>query len=128
MFRQPGFGHGNMFAQPGFAQIPSGGDMVLLLVLSIGLPLLVPGLLLIPPAWKLCSRAGFPRWFSFAMIIPLANLTLLYFIAFSQWPSEFRSQRVDDGRDGKNRPGSSKTPAPAPADAGFTSSEQRNGG
>jgi hypothetical protein len=64
----------------------------LTLILAIGLPLLVPSLILIPPMWKLCSRAGFPRWFSFAMLIPLANITLLYFIAFSQWPSEFREQ------------------------------------
>jgi hypothetical protein len=95
--------------------------MILTLILAIGLPLLVPSLVLIPPAWKLCSRAGFPRWFSFAMIIPLANLTLLYFIAFSQWPSELQAQRKEDA---KNRMGSNQVPT----EVGFTTNSERRDG
>jgi hypothetical protein len=50
------------------------------------------GLILIPPVWKLCGRAGFPRWFSLAMPIPLANVALLYFLAFSVWPADLRRE------------------------------------
>jgi len=78
-----------------------------MLILAIVIPLMLPSLLLIPPLWKLCARAGFPCWFSFAMVIPLANLTLLYFLAFSEWPSELReqmAQRTDaDGKHGVDR-------------------------
>jgi hypothetical protein len=83
----------------------------LTLILAITIPLLVPSLILIPPMWKLCGRAGFPRWFSFAMLIPLANITLLYFIAFSQWPSEFRNQSAPrEKKDEPPRPESIKVP------------------
>ena len=79
---------------------PFGSASMLWISLAILLSLVVPSLLLIPPMWKLCAKAGFPRWFSLAMAIPLANLTLLYFIAFSQWPSELRVRRnvEEDGR------------------------------
>ena len=81
-------------------------DMILFRVL----PALVVGLMLIPPAWKLCARAGFPRWFSFAMMIPLANVALLYFLAFSPWPADLLAAKVKGERDREPR-------EPAPSNA-----------
>jgi hypothetical protein len=74
-----------------------GGRTMLATILYILLPLTLPSILMIPPMWNLCGRAGFPRWFSFAIVIPLANLTLLYFLAFSQWPSQLRQHEQASG-------------------------------
>jgi hypothetical protein len=89
-------------------------DLVLALFVGIPVALVVPSVILIPPVWKLCSRAGFPRWFSLAMIVPLANLTLLYFIAFSQWPSDLRQRVLDKARDDFD--GKRPRPAPTPVE------------
>lgn len=40
------------------------------------------------PLWRICTRIGFPGWISLAALIPLANLLLLYFLAFAEWPRE----------------------------------------
>lgn len=56
------------------------------------LGMLVVGLLVVFPLWRICTRVGFPGWLSLAALLPFANLLLLYFIAFSQWPVERRSR------------------------------------
>jgi hypothetical protein len=43
--------------------------------------------LIIVPFWVIFAKAGFPRWLSLLMVIPLANLIMLYVFAFSAWPS-----------------------------------------
>lgn len=37
------------------------------------------------PYWKIFSKAGFSGWLSLCMIIPLVNLIVLYYVAFSDW-------------------------------------------
>jgi hypothetical protein len=49
--------------------------------------MLVLGLLLIIPFWRLFSKAGFSGWWSLLMIVPVANLIALYVLAFSNWPA-----------------------------------------
>jgi hypothetical protein len=55
-----------------------------------GLPellfLLVGGIVIIIPLWKVFSKAGYPGSLSQGMILPVVNIALLYFIAFSDWP------------------------------------------
>jgi hypothetical protein len=48
--------------------------------------MLVLGLLLIIPFWRLFSKAGYSGWWSLLMLIPLVNLITLYVLAFSNWP------------------------------------------
>jgi len=38
------------------------------------------------PFWKIFEKAGFPPALSLIMLIPIANLVALYFVAFSTWP------------------------------------------
>jgi hypothetical protein len=45
--------------------------------------LMIP--VVIVPYWKIFSRAGFSGWLSLVMLIPLANLVVLYVVAFSEW-------------------------------------------
>lgn len=39
------------------------------------------------PFWMICSKAGFPGWISLAVLIPVLNLVLLFFLAFAEWPA-----------------------------------------
>lgn len=39
------------------------------------------------PFWMICSKAGFPGWISLAILIPMLNLVLLFFLAFAEWPA-----------------------------------------
>ena len=38
------------------------------------------------PFWFIFSKAGYSKWLSLLMVIPLVNIALLYFLAFSTWP------------------------------------------
>ncbi len=44
-------------------------------------------LVLIWPAMRICRRAGFSPWLGILIVIPLANIFLLWFVAFSPWPA-----------------------------------------
>jgi len=41
------------------------------------IPMLILGLILIIPFWQLFSKAGYSRWWSLLMIVPLVNLITL---------------------------------------------------
>src|ERR1700680_3715785 len=61
---------------------------------SIGLPelsvILFVGLLwllcLVVPFWKIFSKAGYPGVMSLMMCVPILNVIMLFFLAFSDWP------------------------------------------
>jgi hypothetical protein len=40
------------------------------------------------PFWRLCTRAGYSPWLSLLVAIPLINVIFIYFLAFSEWPSQ----------------------------------------
>jgi hypothetical protein len=42
-------------------------------------------ILLLPPFWVIFKKAGFQAILSVLMVVPLVNLILLYFVAFSEW-------------------------------------------
>jgi hypothetical protein len=39
----------------------------------------------LPPYWMIFKKAGFSPWLALLMYIPLANIIVLYFVAFSSW-------------------------------------------
>lgn len=39
------------------------------------------------PAGRICSRLGFSPWLGPLALVPVANVLLLWFVAFSRWPS-----------------------------------------
>ena len=57
---------------------------------AIGFPELVLvvlfGVFLILPVWKIFAKAGYPGYWSLGLCIPLLNIFLWYYLAFSQWP------------------------------------------
>lgn len=40
---------------------------------------------LLVPYWRIFSKAGFSGWLSILMIVPLVNLVVLYYVAFTDW-------------------------------------------
>jgi hypothetical protein len=65
-----------------------------------GLPelpfLLIGGIIIILPLWKVFSKAGYPGALSLGMILPVVNIILLYFLGFSDWPvlKELKASRT----------------------------------
>jgi hypothetical protein len=41
----------------------------------------------IVPFWFIFSKAGYSKWLSLLMVVPIANVILLYFLVFAKWPS-----------------------------------------
>lgn len=37
---------------------------------------------------NISTKAGYPRWHSLAMLVPIANVVAILFFAFSEWPIE----------------------------------------
>lgn len=50
------------------------------------LMMLVFAALVIVPFWLIFAKAGFSGWLSLLMIVPIANIVMLYVFAFSAWP------------------------------------------
>jgi type II secretory pathway component PulF len=44
-------------------------------------------ILIILPFWFIFSKAGYSKWLSLLMVVPIVNIVMLYFLAFSTWPS-----------------------------------------
>lgn len=58
--------------------------------------LLVAAAIMIPAA-RIARRLGYPRWLAVLAVVPLANVLLLWLVAFAPWPegsAEFR-KRID---------------------------------
>ncbi|MBV2131140.1 hypothetical protein KQY15_18730 [Rheinheimera sp. SM2107] len=47
--------------------------------------MLIVGAIFIVPAWRICQRVGYPGPLGLLIVIPIANIILLYFIAFGPW-------------------------------------------
>ncbi|MFC1499779.1 hypothetical protein ACFL6T_02025 [Candidatus Zixiibacteriota bacterium] len=45
-------------------------------------------LITVVPFWKICERVGLPGPLSLLMLVPLANIILPFYIAFTKWPIE----------------------------------------
>ncbi len=44
--------------------------------------------LIILPYWFIFSKAGYSKWLSLLMGVPIVSIVMLYFLAFSTWPSQ----------------------------------------
>ena len=60
------------------------GNVTLIRLVAGLLAILVLPVLIVP-YWKIFSKAGFSGWLALLMILPLANLIVLYVVAFSEW-------------------------------------------
>jgi len=53
--------------------------------LMVALIALVSIAVTIVPYWKIFTKAGFSPWLSLLVLVPVANLVILYVVAFSEW-------------------------------------------
>ena len=51
------------------------------------MPLIFAAVIIIP-FWFIFSKAGYSKWLSILMVIPIVNIIMLYFLAFSDWPNQ----------------------------------------
>lgn len=49
------------------------------------------------PACRVCIKAGYPSWVGIVAMVPVLNVLLLWFFAFSQWPLERRLVALQAG-------------------------------
>ena len=63
------------------------GILELLIILIICGFALIGVLLTVIALWKICSKAGFNGALSLLMLLPIANIVLLLYIAFAEWPA-----------------------------------------
>jgi hypothetical protein len=50
------------------------------------------GLLVALPFCLICAKAGFPGALGLLVFVPVANLVLLFFLAFAEWPALRRAR------------------------------------
>ena len=55
--------------------------LILLAVVIVGI------IFVLVPYWRIFRKAGFPPALSILMIVPLVNIAMLYFLAFTDWPA-----------------------------------------
>ncbi len=49
--------------------------------------MLLFSVIVVVPFWRICTKAGYSGWLSFLAVIPVANVFLVFFLGFSDWPS-----------------------------------------
>jgi hypothetical protein len=56
---------------------------------ALAIPMILFGLIasviLVIPYWFIFKKAGFSPWLAVLMFVPLANIIILYVVAFSDW-------------------------------------------
>ena len=50
------------------------------------LVLVATAVLWVIPAWMICKKAGYPAALGLLVLVPLVNVIMVYFVAFSKWP------------------------------------------
>jgi hypothetical protein len=55
---------------------------------GLGLLWLIVAVIAVVPYWQICKKTGYSPWLSLLIVVPLANLIFIYYLAFSQWPSQ----------------------------------------
>jgi hypothetical protein len=67
------------------AQAPGGYEILAILFVMVFGALGV--LITLIPYWMICRKAGFPGPLSLLMLVPIANIILLFYLAFAAWPA-----------------------------------------
>ncbi len=75
---------------------------------GLGLPelviIMIIGIVIVLPNWKIFSKAGFSGWWSLLMVFPIINILLEYYLAFAEWPIQ-RELSVLRKETGNQQPG-----------------------
>ena len=63
--------------------------------------ILIMPLIIIIPGWRIVSKTGYPGVMSLLFFVPLANVIMVFFLAFATWPieKELEAARTSRGPD-----------------------------
>ena len=78
------------------AQIGAPGPtelIVILLAILFSVGIIVVFVVL--PFWLICVKAGFPGWYSLAMLIPILHIIFPFYLAFAEWPALRQRRRPE---------------------------------
>jgi len=69
--------------------IPGGAEWIMILVMLVFWLFIALIALALPTIafWKICSKAGFSGALGLLMLVPPANIILMLYLAFAQWPA-----------------------------------------
>ena len=70
------------------------GDMPTYMGASGAIMMLIFAALVVIPFWFIFTKAGYSKWLSLLMLVPIANVIMLYFLAFSTWPIHRGTERA----------------------------------
>ncbi len=70
------------------------GDMPMYMGASGPIAMLIFAALIVIPFWFIFTKAGYSKWLSLLMLVPIANVIMLYFLAFSTWPIHRGTERA----------------------------------
>ena len=62
------------------------------------LTLVALGVFVVLPLWKIFAKAGFSGSLALTQVIPILNLIVLFYVAFSEWPIHRQLKQVEQGR------------------------------
>jgi hypothetical protein len=48
---------------------------------------LILSLIVLVPFWKIFQKAGFGGALAILMLVPIANIIMIFFLGFAEWPS-----------------------------------------
>jgi uncharacterized membrane protein YhaH (DUF805 family) len=48
--------------------------------------IVIIGLVIIVPFWKIFSKTGYSGWLSLTQLVPFLNIIVLFYVAFAEWP------------------------------------------
>ncbi len=49
--------------------------------------IVVASAVIVVPFWRIFAKAGFPGALALLMLVPVANLIMLFILAFMEWPA-----------------------------------------
>ena len=70
------------------------GDMPMQMGAFGPIMMLIFGALIVIPFWFIFKKAGYSTWLALLMLVPLINVIMVYFLAFSTWPIHSRTERL----------------------------------
>jgi hypothetical protein len=63
-------------------------------LLKLGGIMILAAVFCVYPFWRICSKTGYPGALSLLVFVPVANIVLLFFLAFSKWPIERKLEEL----------------------------------
>ncbi len=69
-------------------------DMPMQMWVSGPIMMLIFAALIVIPFWFIFTKAGYSKWLSLLMLVPIVNVIMLYFFAFSTWPIHRGAERA----------------------------------